>query len=135
MGSMLLGMTVYRIEIDDEFCAAHSIRIRGEEEPVHGHNWQVRVVIESPELDEDGLVCDFHDVQDHLRSILDPFRNQSLNAVAPFDTVNPTAELVAHHIATRLQSHMRAPARVVSARVSEAPGCRAEVVLGAENQS
>ena len=34
-----LECVVYEITVEDEFCAAHAIVIRGEREAVHGHNW------------------------------------------------------------------------------------------------
>jgi 6-pyruvoyl-tetrahydropterin synthase len=45
--------------------------------------------------------------------------------VAPFDRVNPTAELVAQFIATRLASDLPPGVHVQSVSVGEAPGCTA----------
>ncbi|MGH7132089.1 MAG: 6-pyruvoyl trahydropterin synthase family protein [Phycisphaerales bacterium] len=128
---------MYRLTIDDTFSAAHAIVIKGWREPLHGHDWRVRLTLEAELLDEDGLMVDFHAAQEDLRAIIAPFRNTNLNETPPFDKLNPTAERVAAHIATvfteRLQSRVReapknqvAPAvRVRSVRVTEAVGCAA----------
>lgn len=120
---------MHEISVTSEFAAAHAIRIAGEREPVHGHNWRVTAVIRGPRLDADGLLCDFHLIESGLRDIILPFHNHHLNEVSPFDVTNPTAERVAEHIATRLTGLLKgripADARVVRVTVTEAPGCEA----------
>lgn len=113
--------------MESEFCAAHAIVIRGAREPVHGHNWKVTVAISGSDLDADGLLCDFHDVERELAAVLGPWRNADLNAASEFRQVNPTAECVARTIAVALQSRLRLPEGVGVAwvRVTEAPGCAA----------
>ncbi len=118
---------VYEITIEDEFCAAHAIVIRGEREPVHGHNWKVSVTVAGEGLDRDGLLLDFHALEKTVREILSPFRNNDLNATPPFDRINPTAELVAKHIADRVNEWLtpqyKGCLRANAVRVTEAPGC------------
>lgn len=122
-----LQCPVYEITIEDEFCAAHAIVIRGEREPVHGHNWKVSVTVAGENLDQDGLLVDFHALEGLVREILTPFRNRDLNATPPFDRTNPTAELVAKHIAERVIAGMKSlelgNLRATGVRVTEAPGC------------
>lgn len=124
---------MFQIVFNAEFCAAHAISIGGAREPVHGHNWRVEAVIEGETLDHDGLLCDFHTAQHVLREIVEPFDNNDLNSITPFDDTNPTAEHVAKHIGESLQNQLGdalAPnARVVSVSVTEAPGCRAVYLL------
>jgi hypothetical protein len=50
--------------------------------------------------------------------------------VPPFDRLNPTAELVARHIADELGGAVPAGVRVHAVSVGEAPGCTA-TYLGA----
>jgi len=122
---------VYEVTVQDEFCAAHAIWIRGERERLHGHNWRVTVVVAGPELDDDGLLCDFHEVERVLGSVLAPWRDASLNDAPPFAPdgrgVNPTAERVAETIAVAMRDGLRrvlpAGASVASVSVTEAPGC------------
>ncbi len=121
---------MYRLTVEAEFAAAHAIVMRGEREPVHGHNWRVTVTVVGPTLDEDGLLCDFHAVEKALRSTTERFHNKNLNDIPPFDRTNPTAELVALHLAEAVEAGIP-PAdaargvRLESVRVTEAPGCAA----------
>jgi 6-pyruvoyltetrahydropterin/6-carboxytetrahydropterin synthase len=126
---------VYEVTVQTEFCAAHAIWIRGERETLHGHNWRVTVVVAGPELDGDGLLCDFHEVERALAAVVAPWRDRSLNDVAPFAPdgrgVNPTAERVAETIGRAMESGLGGAvggglppgARVASVSVTEAPGC------------
>jgi 6-pyruvoyltetrahydropterin/6-carboxytetrahydropterin synthase len=122
---------MYEIAVHCEFCAAHALMISGQREPVHGHNWKVTAVIAGSTLDADGLLCDFHTAEDVLKEIVSPFDNNNLNACEPFSKgTNPSAELVAKHIADelaeRLDEALRPHARVASVSVTEAPGCVAK---------
>ena len=119
---------MHEIAVHAEFAAAHALRIAGQVAPLHGHNWRITARIQGDQLDRDGLVCDFHTVHDVLMQIIAPFHNNNLNDVPPFSKgVNPTAELVAQHIARELHLGLDAAlaphARLASVSVSEAPGC------------
>lgn len=117
---------MYTIDVEHEFCAAHALSISGSREPIHGHNFRVHAVIATDELDNDGLVCDFHTALDTLKDICAPYTNNNLNDIAPFDKSNPTAELLARFIHNELADRLDGsitPARVASVSVSEAPGC------------
>lgn len=121
----------YEIRINHEFCAAHAIRLAGELEAMHGHNFRVTAVLTGERLDEEGLLCDFHAAHARLVEICRPFENVTLNGTPPFDELNPTAERLAEHIALSLDRAYPADAsgdraiRVASVAVSEAPGCEA----------
>lgn len=121
---------MFRLTVEAEFAAAHAIVMRGEREPIHGHNWKVTVCVAGESLDADGLLCDFHAVEAALRAVTERFHNKYLNEVPPFDRENPTAELVARHIAEAVETAIPAPdalrgVGVEWARVTEAPGCAA----------
>ena len=106
-------------------------------EPLHGHDWHVTAVIEGAKLDRDGLLVDFHWLQQQLAVIIGPFQNQNLNGVEPFCLgLNPTAEHVAAHIGQSLSDRLRIwsqnlpkdegrTLRVSRVRVTEAVGCAA----------
>jgi len=121
---------MFELNVSTEFCAAHALVIGGVREALHGHNFRVVAAITGPELDADGLLCDFHTVQDLLGAILEPFQNRNLNEVAPFDRLNPSAEEIARHIAHRLHESLDGALSPYGAKVSwvsvtEAPGCLA----------
>lgn len=116
---------MFELTVRTEFCAAHAIVIRSEREPVHGHNWRVMVTVAGKALDDDGLLCDFHDLEANLARIIAPFHNADLNATPPFDRINPTAERVAEHIGRELVKTLPASVTLQRASVTEAPGCEA----------
>jgi 6-pyruvoyltetrahydropterin/6-carboxytetrahydropterin synthase len=116
---------MFALSIEAAFSAAHAIRIRGEVEPLHGHDWRVTVTVGGEALDADGLLCDFHLVERELRAITERFHNRCLNETPPFDRMNPTAEQVARHIADSLTPRLPRGVSVISVRVTEAPGCAA----------
>ncbi len=120
---------MFTIQVTHEFCAAHTISILGTQEPIHGHNFVTTATIAGQTLDDDGLLCDFHTVQAQLIDICQPFTNQNLNETPPFNTLNPTAELIAKHIADeladRLDASLSPHAQVHSVTITEAPNCKA----------
>ena len=124
-----IELPMYELTVEDEFCAAHALTISGVREEVHGHNWRVCVAVGGENLDPDGLLCDFHTVEEVLAAAIEPFNNRDLNSVAPFDRLNPSAEHVARYIARemshRLDQSLAPFARVLWARVTEARGCTA----------
>ena len=119
---------MYELSVTREFCAAHAIDIKGVREPLHGHNWRVTAVVAGPVLDADGLLCDFHEVEAHLDAAIDRYRDRTLNDVAPFDQVNPTAEHLARHLAEALADGLGEGVQVRRLSVTEAPGCEATYI-------
>lgn len=130
----------FEITVEATFSAAHALRLASGTpeaflEPIHGHNWHVTACVAGEKLDADGLLCDFHTIEDALHEITDGFHNRNLNAIPAFDTalpkgLNPSAEHVAMHIACELSGLIDASleqygARLVWVRVTEAAGCAA----------
>ncbi len=120
---------MYSLRIERTFSAAHAIVLRGEREVMHGHDWRVRVVVEGSELDAEGMLCDFHVLERMLDAVLGPLHNGTLNETPPFDDINPTAELVAAHIARCMSDTLPSNVTRVAASVTEAPGCEATCML------
>jgi 6-pyruvoyltetrahydropterin/6-carboxytetrahydropterin synthase len=81
------------------FSAAHQLKLYdGSLEPLHGHNWRVKVTVSSAGLDSIGVVMDFHELERMLDAILAPLHNAHLNDTPQFASLNPSAENVAYHI-------------------------------------
>jgi 6-pyruvoyltetrahydropterin/6-carboxytetrahydropterin synthase len=120
---------MFAITVRAEFCAAHALTIGGVREPTHGHNFKVALTLEGSQLDSDGLLCDFHTIEDTLADVLEPFANNDLNTQHPFNTLSPSAERIAEFIGQqmieRLDEALAPHARVSRVVVSEAPGCEA----------
>lgn len=114
----------FSIITEHVFAAAHQILLPdGVLEPLHGHNWALRVTVQTDRLDDFGMVMDFHALQAAVERVIAPFRNRNLNEIPPFDRSSPTAERIAAFVARSLDL----PREVKLARVElmEAPGCLA----------
>ncbi len=125
-------MPTFTATIEAVFAASHALRLPdGTLEPVHGHNWPVRVTVASATLDAMDTVVDFHDLERWVEAVLAPWRNRHLNDVAPFAddagrlAVNPSAERVAEHIGRAVQASLPERVTLVEVAVGEAPGCTA----------
>ncbi|MCH2152310.1 MAG: 6-carboxytetrahydropterin synthase [Phycisphaerales bacterium] len=116
---------MFSIRVERVFPATHAVTIRGVDEEPHAHDWRVRVTLEAASLDEDGLLCDFHDLEQKLDTVLSQFHGVDLNKTAPFDELNPSAENVAWHLATTLEPGLPAGVGSITVAVTEAPGCEA----------
>ena len=94
----------FNISTTREFAAAHQLRLYdGSMEPLHGHNWRVRVTVAADKLDSIGVVMDFHDLEKIVDRIVVPWHNTHLNEVSDFRELNPSAENVAYRIGTTVR--------------------------------
>ena len=108
----------FEISTTRHFSAAHQLRLYdGSLEPLHGHNWQVRVTVSSPKLDPIGVVMDFHELERLVDNIIVPMHNHHLNEVSSMRDLNPSAENVAVVIARDLK--LPASVRLLSVEIWE----------------
>lgn len=74
-------MDAFQIDVGTHeltFCAAHFITYgEAEAEPLHGHNYRLRVGLEGP-VDEHGMVHDFLAVREHAGALADRLDHQVL---------------------------------------------------------
>ena len=107
----------FEITTTRRFSAAHQLRLYdGSLEPVHGHNWRVKVTVSAAKLDAIGVVMDFHELERLVDAVIVPLHNRHLNDVPPFKSeLNPSAENVALHVGRALSP--RLPGNVALARV------------------
>lgn len=109
-----------QISTTRHFSASHQLVLYdGSLEPLHGHNWVVRVTVSARKLDPIGVVMDFHDLEARVDKVIGPMHHSHLNDHAAFKKTNPSAENVALHIA----GHLKLPRgiRLQSVEVWETP--------------
>src|SRR5437763_9981797 len=93
----------FEITTSRQFSAAHQLKLQnGSLEPLHGHNWRVKVTVAAGALDPIGVVMDFHELERLLDGIIGPLHNRHLNEAPAFARINPSAENVALHIGASL---------------------------------
>jgi len=93
----------YSISTVRHFSAGHQLAMYdGSLEPLHEHDWVVKVTVASARLDQIGVVMDFHELERRIDTLLAPMRDRRLNDLPAFTQRNPSAEQVARHIADGL---------------------------------
>lgn len=113
---------VYELTVKDHFDAAHAlVGYPGACQYVHGHTWDVEVVLEGTKLDEVGILYDFKDIKTDLHRILDNFDHHFINDVAPFDKLNPTAEHMARILYYELAQTLPDSIKLKEVAVWESP--------------
>ncbi len=121
----------FEISTTREFAAAHALKLYdGALEPVHGHNWRVRVTVGSAALDSIGVVMDFHELERLVDAIVMPWHNRHLNEIAPFAPkgiliLNPTTENIAVHIGQTIAPRLPAQVKLKAVEVWETSTNRA----------
>jgi 6-pyruvoyltetrahydropterin/6-carboxytetrahydropterin synthase len=114
----------YELTVRDHFSAAHNLRAyRGKCEHLHGHNWNVDLLLEGADLDEEGMLMDFAEVKQVLAGVLDRFDHQYLNEVPPFDRLNPSCENLARVIAEEVAARLPAGVRLAALTAWESERC------------
>jgi 6-pyruvoyltetrahydropterin/6-carboxytetrahydropterin synthase len=115
---------MYELSVKTSFSAAH--RVVGHQggcANLHGHNWEVEVLLSGKGLNETGFLIDFKDVKTALREIIDPLDHADLNMLEPFRTVNPTSENLAAHLFREASRRLNgAGIRISGVRVAESAG-------------
>ena len=90
---------MFTLSVDTTISAAHRLRdYKGSCARIHGHNWKIRLEVQSDIIDEIGIVVDFTTLGQYLQQVTGQFDHQLMNEISPFDELNPTAENLAKYI-------------------------------------
>jgi 6-pyruvoyltetrahydropterin/6-carboxytetrahydropterin synthase len=99
---------MFEVCAEHSFAAAHALRnYHGKCENVHGHNYKIQVRVVGPKLDETGMLLDFIELKRLLRGATERLDHQFLNEIAPFDTVNPSAENIAKYLYDEISGNLQ----------------------------
>jgi 6-pyruvoyltetrahydropterin/6-carboxytetrahydropterin synthase len=110
----------FEISTVRRFSASHQLKLYdGSLEPLHGHNWSVKVAVMAEKLDAIGVVMDFHELERLVDAMVVPMHNRHLNELRSFAETNPSAEGVALVIGRGLK--LPAAVRLLSVEVWETP--------------
>jgi 6-pyruvoyltetrahydropterin/6-carboxytetrahydropterin synthase len=89
---------MFVLKIVSHFASAHSLRnYPGDCARLHGHNWQVEVLVAAKTLDDNGIAIDFREIKKQTKIVSKRLDHQYLNEIKPFDKLNPTAENIAKY--------------------------------------
>ncbi len=90
---------IFELSIKSHIASAHFLRgYDGRCKDLHGHTWQVEVVVASDRLNEIGMVADFAVLKKKLQESLIPLDHACLNDLAYFQENNPTTENIAKYV-------------------------------------
>ncbi len=93
---------MYEVTIRKSFSAAHTLAIGGKCEELHGHNFMVDVTAGSESVNNEGVVIDFRVLKAWVHEIFEEIDHKFLNDLSAFKDMNPSAEIIARFIYTRL---------------------------------
>ena len=106
---------MYELKVISQFAAAHQLRgFEGRCEKLHGHNWKIEAYVTAEELGKDGLVIDFRLIREAVDKVLDELDHKFLNELKPFETLNPSSEIIARHIFETLSRELNSECVKVS---------------------
>jgi 6-pyruvoyltetrahydropterin/6-carboxytetrahydropterin synthase len=108
----------FSVRVEARFEAAHFLReYRGISEPLHGHSYKVEAELaaQGGGVDSDAIAVDFVSAKRKLEALAKRLDYRCINDVAPFDTINPSAENIAQWFWRELSAEVAAESAVVSA--------------------
>ncbi|MHC5180226.1 MAG: 6-pyruvoyl trahydropterin synthase family protein [Planctomycetota bacterium] len=115
---------MYTLFVDMGFRAAHQLSFSdGSQEPLHEHDWRVRVAVASQQLNKDEVVMDFEEIKCLGGGVLQGFRGQRLESLGIFEHRNVSAETVARVVYDELAPQLPDVIRLDFVEITEAPGC------------
>jgi 6-pyruvoyltetrahydropterin/6-carboxytetrahydropterin synthase len=115
---------MFELSITADFEAAHYIpNYPGKCSRLHGHNWRIEVCVSGQQLDQLGMVIDFHDLKTEVSKVTAKLDHYYLNEIQPFSSLSPTAENIAKFIYDELNSlpGITAKAKIRFVKVWESP--------------
>jgi 6-pyruvoyltetrahydropterin/6-carboxytetrahydropterin synthase len=120
----------YRVTVSARFEAAHNlIDYPGGPEPLHGHSYNIEIVLESEKLQQHDLAVDFVTARKALEVIAKEFDYTYINEHPAFAGRNTSAENLARYFGERMEaSGALGWSRVAEATVWEGPENRATYV-------
>lgn len=118
---------MYSTTVEIVFKASHFLRLpNNQKESRHEHDWKVAATVESRQLDDYGMVIDFHKLQKLLKQAVEPLsRAASINELPDFQNGNPSTECIAKYIYDRMAGKLAGNLTLRKVVLWETADCRA----------
>jgi 6-pyruvoyltetrahydropterin/6-carboxytetrahydropterin synthase len=99
---------MYELAVRRAFIARHALigGDWGRENLPNSHRYLLELRLSGQKLDRHGFLVDIVDVERHLDSVIERYRDQLLNELAEFKDLNPSLENFARIIAIALQQRL-----------------------------
>ena len=101
---------MYKVAVKRDFIAQHFL-IGGDwgpENDKHSHHYQVEVQLEGSSLDQHGYLVDIVDIENFLESIVERFKDYTLNDLPEFAGLNHSIEHFSRILCQLVDSHVQA---------------------------
>jgi 6-pyruvoyltetrahydropterin/6-carboxytetrahydropterin synthase len=108
----------FTVRVEARFESAHYLReYRGISEPLHGHSYKVEadLAARGGGIDSDAIAVDFVSAKRTLEALAKRLDYTCINDVAPFTTINPSAENIAQWFHGELSAAVAGENAVVTA--------------------
>lgn len=85
---------MYQLMVRRDFVAQHYLTVPdcGPENEWHSHHFEVEVLLEGTELNDNGYLVDIVAVEEVLDSLVERYRDATLNDLPEFEGLNPSIE-------------------------------------------
>jgi 6-pyruvoyltetrahydropterin/6-carboxytetrahydropterin synthase len=113
---------MYSLAIKRDFIAQHYLvgGDWGAENQLHSHHYVLELQLEGDTLDQHGYLVDILDLEKAVQSLVDRYRDRTLNDLLEFAGLNPSIEHFSRILCQTLSAHLRADnIRTVSVRLWE----------------
>lgn len=112
---------MYQLTISRDFIAQHYL-IGGDwgaENKLHSHHYRVEILISGEQLDQHGYLIDIVDLENALSTVIDVFRDRTLNDMPAFKAQNPSLERFARIFYQALQQQFDFCGKTISVKLWE----------------
>ena len=98
---------MFDLSVEGIFSAAHQVKgYSGDCAGIHGHTYQVRVILKVDKLDNIGMAIDFRRVKTALDEILSELDHKNLNELLYFKEHNATTEYIAMYVFNEMKKKL-----------------------------
>jgi 6-pyruvoyltetrahydropterin/6-carboxytetrahydropterin synthase len=118
---------MFEVSVKTQISAAHRlVGYNGLCASVHGHNWEVEIYVRGSALNELGLLVDFRDIKEALKTVIGDLDHCDLNSLPAFAIENPSSENLARYLFNTLSASFNTDRYwIARVRVAETPGTSA----------
>ena len=102
-------MAQYTVAVIRDFIAQHFLfgGDWGRENQLHAHHYKLEAVFEGDALDKHNYLLDIAVVTEHLETLVDRYRDKTLNELPEFEGMHPSLELFARLLNAGLRRSVR----------------------------
>lgn len=102
---------MYTLSLQRNFIAQHLLTVEdaGPENELHSHHYRIELMIEGEELDDNGYLIDIIDLNTQFDTLIDRFRDKTLNDLPEFAGLNPSIEHFSRILCEQMDESLYAP--------------------------